>query len=651
MCIKLTRYFACYETVQHTCRYIVRCSHPVEWGKGYRDGEKEQPCLASLDERREWYENERCPTCTGENEVPRTAPVCVQTHLAVDDLDEAEDDELSEAYREMISAYVDRISRLLFIYMVGPRGYQNHEIILPDPFVVSGRDSGYEYDDLDDHLRDEMILDKNALLERQAVLATELLCKVSPRHGTEFSIRSTPVENAEAFGEWLQYRQADNNCECLPTVAPNLSNMATKLRREIAQNIYLNLINHMFARVTPRFCKNYLQKLEILILESAEEVQSHSNKRLQKQQERRQAKGEGGEDASDNDGDGVTVLPLLKLWTVKEFEQRKSFLGDVIDKKLRQLAMEIDDKIDDLQERLGGGGLLMEAQKLMEKRLLESRANLTGFMKILLALDTGLTIERAGSIMRLFMNMVVKFDWLWTRYEPTVEKIDPDGPGQPATPHKRLAWMANHHVDEVTAWALTTMIRPTWSQTSWWDMLGARFENFMQADEARAKIVRQNVVAATSTELANLREESADYCFCGSQFTDPIPDFPNRQEQQTQNQLDSLPSDLDLTTRHVPYQNKRCHAAGASHWACLGCLVRNARALPHSRGIEPHCPMCRTHYVEQSPEYDDEEDEDDDEDACDDEEDYEDDCEVESEDQKMNDRGEDDDGYEDDNWQ
>lgn len=93
----------------HCMTWIVRCSHPTTTASRILTN---QPCKAALDEEFE-YLDEPCPECAGEGHLPFTKKMNIPEHIAYPGNFGETWDEISEAEKEVIDAYLKGTTKLM----------------------------------------------------------------------------------------------------------------------------------------------------------------------------------------------------------------------------------------------------------------------------------------------------------------------------------------------------------------------------------------------------------------------------------------------------------------------------------------------------------------------------------------------------------
>ena len=500
MCIKLTRHFRCSATVEHKCEYLVRCSSPFVWSDDIEKGIKDQPCMEELDTGEEWY-NEPCSDCTGEPPVPKTSPTRVVR------LTQSK----NEGEGVAVGAYAEQLAHWLFVSM--------HEVGT-NPFF---KDKGNEWAD-------------KALMERQMSILGEMICHVRPEHGGQWELgrKDGWDEGTQTTREGVLDLLEGYGCHCLSTQNPWLCNWALHIRRKIAAGLYYGLADPFQNKTT----------LDQAGLESLYE---HQDSLLQRHVEFRKR-------ILDH---GLSVQGKHRMLEVLPTE-----LADRVE-RTRLLLDDSQNLVELYKKEIEHVGSDENARRKSQARH-ESRASLMTWVRLILAYDSGLTIERARAILAYFAANVVKYDPGWKNYQPLPMEFGVC---------KRLAFMANKLYKRVPDWVNSTTGKFTGEGFPL--DLTTKWEDWTRIERERASFMHRSIVEANEFEVDEMKESGDAVCgICLESFDDHVNAISN-----------------------VPVQSRWCSYMGRSHWCGHACLMRFARTLQGDGSSVPGCPICGDEFV------------------------------------------------------
>jgi hypothetical protein len=315
----------------------------------------------------------------------------------------------------------------------------------------------------------------------------------------------------------------------LSTQNPWLSNWALHIRRSIASDVYSQILDP--DRSHPELSGDELQ-------------QAHATQKRFMANYKKLAKVNPGQRPI------LEVLRTTKEWRHERYDALKN---------------------DGIQLLARCQWDVAELEDAEEEKRLEARAGLVVWVAFLLALDSGLTLERARVILALFMAKMVAYDPHWRDFDERSSDSDP---------FKRLAHAANKHPVGVPEWVTETL--DAFKSAEFAESLHNYCTRWERQDRERAAVVHRNIVRADEADVAALGESGDAACaICLEPF-----------------------EEHDTALLRLPVQNWRCHRAGHKHWCGHHCLVRFARTLqgPSLVAPEPRCPMCRTMFEDPKPE-------------------------------------------------
>jgi hypothetical protein len=487
------------------CEYLVRCSSPFRWSEDVVRGIKDQPCMEELDTAEEWY-NEPCSDCTGELLVPKTSPTRVVRLI----YSKRPGEVANEGDGGAVGAYAEQLAHWLFIFL--------HKAGT-NPFL-----KGKEWAD-------------GALMERHMTILRELICHVRPEHGGQWGLvrEDRWDEETQTIREGVLDFLSVDVCDCLSTQNPWLCNWALHIRRLVAARIYYDLAN-------PEVNEMGLDDAELGSLYELQESLLQCHVEFRKM-------------ILDH---GLSVLGKHRMLEVLPTE-----LADRIE-RTRLLLYDTQNLLGSYRKEIEHLGSDEKARRESQARH-ESRASLMKWVRVILAYDSGLTIERARAILAYFAANVVKYDPDWEKYQPMAMEFGAC---------KRLAYIANSSYTNVPDW-VTRTVRDYRGERFTLD-LAVRWADWARIDRTRASLIHRTVVRATQAEVDEMKKNGGAVCgICLESF-----------------------DDHDNAVSNVPVQNWRCSYMGRSHWCGHACLMKFARTLQGDSSPGPRCPICRAEFVD-----------------------------------------------------
>ncbi|KAK3300769.1 uncharacterized protein B0H64DRAFT_449238 [Chaetomium fimeti] len=486
MCIKLIRHYECSSTVKHVCEYIIRCSNPTYMVEDlgeimYVPGRRRRPCLdkGTLDTREEWYDDQACPDCTGENVAPETPCTRAREHTGGDDYnphvyfeeaDEIEDDSDSDddafyAYEveddNAISVYAQNLAFWLLAYMHSPS----------NPFDYINPLPGTPMGDTDN---------PRVMAERRMYVLNELLCPVHPEHGCLCKLdldREALAAGRREFG----HQPPAVGCSCLAAQKPWLSNWAAHIRREKARSLYFELVkseNGADLEIAYGLQERIFAQCAALVKRAAA------------------AKEESSPEA-------LPVLEILQLPSDAIADRRRVLRKDA------KLMVSLCER-EHHEER-------HERHDEDSWNRLQGRASLLPWVNFILAHDSGLTLRRAREILGFFTTRVVRYKRKWREFKPRILDYDAC---------ERLRVVASERPNDVCYWARETL-GPYVKSTDFDTKLGKDYVDWQLEDRTRASIVSRNMTKASDEKFEALKESGDTQCpICLEDFeTKPVQNW------------------------------------------------------------------------------------------------------------------------------
>jgi hypothetical protein len=371
---------------------------------------------------------------------------------------------------------------------------------------------------------------EDGLKERHMGILAELNCRVNPEHGCHLRLE-TDEEHDE--GIFLS-DDGTNDCDCWSTYRPFLVNPALEIRRRVSMAVYIQ----------------FVRPLTLGELEEARDFDRvwHEAQKLYKDSIL----------GTDNPRSKIghhPVLETLTIYPTKLVERGKA--------------------LEDLSWELHRTYLRCYQWRSLsdeDRQRFRARLKMMKWVRLILANDTGLTLQRARKILIMFTFLFVKHDprWQTRQANPYI------GPNWlPVELIQRLGASVNRHYNDIARWVERTILlemreahsvgyRDTWRWRWHW------------ADRKRTRAVLDNVIPATEEELEALRNGVGEtFCAgCGLDFDDHDTVFK------------------------IVVRNKHC-PPGSRHWAIESCLVKLGRVLfpPKMVAPPPRCPICRTEFA------------------------------------------------------
>ncbi|KAL2016912.1 hypothetical protein VTK56DRAFT_2873 [Thermocarpiscus australiensis] len=367
--------------------------------------------------------------------------------------------------------------------------------------------------------------------ERLPCLLLELICPFRREHGSPWRLEE--LEDGR-----LRFAR-DRQCDCVATRQPGLCNTTWEIRQRTACKMYRAALD---ARSGPLDLDDRRACLWLVKQDDMMAKQALLQKKVLDK--------------------GVSLLGRLPLLETlrpqpEEIAERTTVLTE---HNLMMVALFRQDIV----------GLGPE-----DRARFSARESLLAWVRFILARDSGLSLERADTILIAFAARLLRHDPNWQAYQPKVMDWKHDD-----NIFKRLALTANKFPRDMLQWVVGTLGPARFSYDSMRCL--ERWSMWALGDRTRAGIVAHNVVEAREHDLEELGRRGEAVCaICLESFD----------EHHGGGGM-----------YRMPVQNWRCALLQRRHWFGRACLVRFARALPDgtdfSSAPTPHCPICREPFMD-----------------------------------------------------
>ncbi|KAK4465564.1 hypothetical protein QBC42DRAFT_311700 [Cladorrhinum samala] len=515
MCIQRTRNYTCEPGVNHTITYRHFCSSPPPHGfDGGLNRCFDHECEADLDWVTETYAaGEMCPDCTGGREHPVNKPIAVvSSKVEVPNLPA----DRAAAFRKFpVELYKRRLCRLLWAWFN-----------IPD---VSGAPILGHVDYPPNIIRENI---GNWIKDDLAIVVSESICPVTPEHGM-YQWISNLSPNPEVLDFNISYSYNHwKDCACIPIAEPRLVNPAKWLRLRMAQQL-------LQSQLWRGQGQDYL--LSLAGFQNACLGMYKNNAARLTERTGRSARA------------AHYYLPVY------EYD--------------REAMADRKQKLEAYAESLFAGRYqndpVMEAE-LTEDQVgqLKNRYAVASFACLLLAADTGLTLERATEILHEIMEEAVKFN-------PHLESTFVIGSVE-HTAGEKLYMSFTCGSPLAGNWGTAIVFKM-------WNILNrkteSRWNRFVERDDWRVNLIKQNLKYASAddmrelTEAAERTERKSLTCqICWSEYEE---------------------HDSVLKT---PCRLKKCDEARRACWYTASCYIKSMRAKyhPELERLPARCTSCTT---------------------------------------------------------